>query len=95
MMKMKMKSKTKKGDAKRPRTGRGKLRKKLPKFILPKDAVIEYKNISLLQKFLTDRGKIVSRRVSGISARGQRQLSIAVKRARYLGLLSVGSMKKF
>lgn len=97
MMKPRPKMKMKKSDGKRPRgAGRGaKLRKKAPKFILPKDVVIDYKNLSLLQKFVTDRGKIVSRRVSGISAKGQRDLCAAVKRARYLGLLSVGSMKKF
>ena len=90
--------KMKKREGPRPKTARGdrdrRLKKRTPKFIVPKDVVIDYKNISLLQKFLTDRGKMVSRRVSGISAKGQRALSIAVKRARYLGLLSVGSSRK-
>lgn len=54
---------------------------------------IDYKNISLLQKFINDRGKLVSRRVSGISAKAQRQMTSAVKRARYLALLPSGSVK--
>ncbi len=48
---------------------------------------IDYKDEKLLQRFLTERGKILPSRLSGISARHQRQLSIAIKRARYLALL--------
>ncbi len=55
---------------------------------------IDYKNISFLQKFVTERGKMVSRRFSGVSAKEQRLLSVAIKRARYLGLLPVGSAKR-
>ena len=69
-------------------------RKKLIKFTLPKDTKIEYKNLSLLQRYITERGKIVARRLSGISAKEQRAMSLAIKRARFLGLLSVGSSKK-
>ena len=57
-------------------------------------AVIDYKNISFLQKFVTERGKMVSRRFSGVSAKEQRLLSVAIKRARFLGLLPVGSAKR-
>lgn len=46
-----------------------------------------YKNVALLQKFLTDRGKIVPRRNSGITAKQQRSLSSAIKQARFLGLV--------
>ena len=49
--------------------------------------VIDYKDEKLLSRFLTERGKILPRRLSGISARHQRQLSVAIKRARYLALL--------
>lgn len=90
-----MMMKMKKREGQRPRLNRGKLKKRAPKFILPKDAVIDYKNFSLLQKFLTDRGKLISRRVSGISAKGQRKLSTAIKRARFLGLISVGGVRKY
>ncbi len=61
---------------------------------IPKDTVIEYKNIAFLQKCLTERGKIVSRRISGADAKQARLISVAVKRARYLGLLAVGSSKR-
>jgi small subunit ribosomal protein S18 len=64
------------------------------RFQIPSLAVIEYKNIAFLQKFVTDRGKMVSRRFSGVSAKEQRALSIAIKRARFLGLLPVGSAKR-
>ena len=49
--------------------------------------VIDYKDDKLLSRFLTERGKNLPRRRSGISARHQRQLSVAIKRARYLALL--------
>ncbi len=48
---------------------------------------VDYKDEKLLQRFLTERGKILPSRLSGISARHQRQISIAIKRARYLALL--------
>ena len=69
-------------------------RKNIAKFILPKDIKIDYKNLPLLQRYTTERGKIVPRRISGITAKEQRDMSIAIKYARYLGLLSVGSSKK-
>jgi small subunit ribosomal protein S18 len=49
--------------------------------------VIDYKNFSLLQRFVSDRGKIVPRRRTGVCARHQRGLAQAIKRARYLALL--------
>ena len=48
---------------------------------------VDYKDEKLLQRFLTERGKILPSRLSGISARHQRQISTAIKRARYLALL--------
>jgi len=48
---------------------------------------VDYKDEKLLQRFLTERGKILPSRLSGISARHQRQISIAIKRARFLALL--------
>ncbi|HXW96256.1 MAG TPA: 30S ribosomal protein S18 [Gemmatimonadales bacterium] len=48
---------------------------------------IDYKDEKMLQRFLTERGKILPSRLSGITARHQRQLSVAIKRARYLALL--------
>ncbi len=49
--------------------------------------VIDYKDDRLLSRFITERGKILPRRLSGVSARHQRQLAVAIKRARYLALL--------
>jgi len=49
--------------------------------------IVDYKDEKLLSRFLTERGKILPRRLSGVSARHQRQLAVAIKRARYLALL--------
>ena len=48
---------------------------------------IDYKEVDLLSRFLSDKGKILSRRSTGICARHQRRLALAIKRARFLGLL--------
>ncbi len=66
----------------------------MAKFQMPKGVVIDYKNLSLLQKYLTDRGKLIPRRISGVTAREQIQLASAVKRARFLALLTTGGIKK-
>ena len=57
---------------------------KLPREELDK---IDYKNVALLQRFVTERGKIRSRRVTGLSRRDQSKMARAVKRAREVGLL--------
>ncbi|MFN0178146.1 MAG: 30S ribosomal protein S18 [Gemmatimonadales bacterium] len=49
--------------------------------------IVDYKDDKLLSRFLTDRGKILPRRLSGVTARHQRQIAVAIKRARYLALL--------
>ncbi len=59
-------------------------------YILKEGEKIDYKNLALLQKYLSDRGKVLSRRYTGVSAKNQRKLVGAIKRARFLGLLSVG-----
>ena len=48
---------------------------------------IDYKDVKLLKDFITESGKIVPSRITGTKARYQRQLSTAIKRARYLALL--------
>lgn len=48
---------------------------------------IDYKDAELLRKFMTDRGKILSRRYTGVSSRQQREVKRAVRRARVMGLL--------
>ena len=52
-----------------------------------KGKVIDYKDTKLLAHFITERGKIVPSRISGVPQKDQRKLSRAVKRARHLGLL--------
>ena len=48
---------------------------------------IDYKDVELLKKFITDRGKILPRRITGTSLKFQRRLSVAIKRSRQLALL--------
>ena len=51
---------------------------------------IDYKDVDLLRNFITDRGKIVPRRITGTCARHQRELAVAIKRARYIALMPFG-----
>ncbi|MBO9997511.1 MAG: 30S ribosomal protein S18 [Cyanobacteria bacterium SID2] len=48
---------------------------------------IDYKDVDLLRKFITERGKILPRRITGLTARQQRDLTTAIKRARIVALL--------
>jgi small subunit ribosomal protein S18 len=48
---------------------------------------IDYKDVRLLQRYISERGKIVPSRITAVSANKQRELSRAIKRARFLGLL--------
>lgn len=48
---------------------------------------IDYKDVDNLSKFITDRGKILPRRITGVSARHQKMLTTAIKRARHMALL--------
>ncbi len=54
---------------------------------LDPNLVIDYKYPEVLKRFITDRGKIIPRRISGATAMQQRQIAVAVKRARFLGLI--------
>ena len=49
--------------------------------------VIDYKDVKLLQRFISERGKIIPSRISAVSAIKQRKLAEAIKRARYIALL--------
>lgn len=66
---------------------RGKKRRKVCYFTANKIKTIDYKNTALLQKFISERGKILPRRVTGTSAKYQRMLTTAIKRARHVALL--------
>jgi small subunit ribosomal protein S18 len=69
------------------RIARGPLRRKRCRFCVDKVKTIDYKDVQRLRKCVTDRGKIIPRRISATCARHQRQLTLAVKRARYMALL--------
>ena len=62
-------------------------RKKVCAFCTERDAVIDYKNAAQLRKFISERGKILPRRMTGTCAKHQRQLSTAIKRARPSALM--------
>lgn len=63
------------------------VRKKICRFTADGVAYIDYKDVKTLRNMMSDRGKIIPRRVTGTSARFQRQLTIAIKRARFMGLV--------
>ncbi len=62
-------------------------KRKVCSFCAEKATFIDYKEINRLRRFVTERGKILPRRVSGNCARHQRALAVAIKRARELALL--------
>ncbi len=62
-------------------------RRKVCKFCVDKVDYIDYKDTRRLRNFITDRGKIIPRRISGNCAPHQRQLTTAIKRARNIALL--------
>lgn len=62
-------------------------RKKVCSFCIDNVSYIDYKDAKTLRGFMTERGKIIPRRISGNCARHQRQLTTAIKRARNVALL--------
>lgn len=62
-------------------------KRKVCSFCAEKSTYIDYKEINRLRRFVTERGKILPRRVSGNCARHQRALAVAIKRAREIALL--------
>ena len=62
-------------------------RRKSCPFSGPTAPKIDYKDVKLLQRFVSERGKIVPSRITAVSAKKQRELAQAIKRARFLGLL--------
>jgi small subunit ribosomal protein S18 len=69
--------------------GRGQLfrRRKFCRFTAEGIKQVDYKDIALLKDFINENGKIIPARITGTKSRYQRQLSVAVKRARFLALL--------
>jgi small subunit ribosomal protein S18 len=62
-------------------------RRKVCRFCADKELVIDYKDVKVLRNFVTERGKIIPKRIYGTCASHQRQLTEAIKRARHLALI--------
>ena len=64
-----------------------KMRKKVCPLCGDKNFVLDYKNVEQLKKFVNDKGKILPRRATGACAKHQRDITIAIKRARQIAIL--------
>ena len=64
-----------------------KVRKKVCALCANKDLVLDYKNADQLKKFVNEKGKILPRRATGACAKHQRDITLAVKRARHIAIL--------
>jgi small subunit ribosomal protein S18 len=62
-------------------------RRKSCPFTGPNAPKIDYKDVRMLQRYISERGKIIPSRISAVCAKKQRELARAIKRARFLGLL--------
>ena len=62
-------------------------RKKVCAFCTEKNAVIDYKDTNKLKRYVSERGKILPRRITGTCAKHQRALTVAIKRARHVALM--------
>ena len=65
----------------------GRRRKKVCVYCADKNAVIDYKDVNKLKRYVSERGKILPRRITGNCAKHQRALTVAIKRARHLALM--------
>lgn len=74
-------------DKKNVKPFRRKARRKVCQFCVDKVEHIDYKDVAKLKKFLSEKGKILPRRISGNCAKHQRQMTTAIKRARQIALL--------
>lgn len=75
------------GSKRGPNNKMRRAKKKVCTFCMDKATEIDYKDINKLRKYITERGKILPRRISGNCAKHQRELTEAVKRARNIALL--------
>lgn len=73
------------------RRGGRKGRKKVCGFCVDKVESIDYKDVARLRRYISERAKILPRRVTGTCAHHQRELTVAIKRARHLALLPFSS----
>ena len=72
--------------ARRERNPR-KMKKKVCAFCVDKAETIDYKDVAKLRKYISERGKILPRRITGNCAKHQRALTVAIKRARHIALM--------
>jgi small subunit ribosomal protein S18 len=79
------------GDRNDRKSGGRKGRKKVCSFCVERVEIIDYKDIGRLNRFISDRSKILPRRVTGTCAGHQRELTTAIKRARIVALLPFSS----
>ena len=95
-MSMEMMPPRERGDKKNAKTAaekakaarkRGFARRKVCRFCADKNVSIDYKDPQTLKYFITDRGKIIPRRISGNCAKHQRKVGVAIKRARMIALM--------
>ncbi|MBK8523743.1 MAG: 30S ribosomal protein S18 [Betaproteobacteria bacterium] len=78
----------KKKDDKKPKRGGGLFkRRKFCRFTADKVDYVDYKDVEVLKEFIVENGKIMPARLTGTKAGYQRQLSVAIKRARFLALM--------
>lgn len=63
-------------------------KRKFCPFSQPNSPLIDYKDIKLLSRYITEKGKIIPSRITGVSRKKQKELSRSIKRARFLSLLS-------
>ena len=74
-------------DSRRPGGKMRRSKRKVCAFCVDKAENIDYKDVAKLRKYVTERGKILPRRISGTCAKHQRQLTVAIKRSRNIALL--------
>ena len=80
-------TKTDKGDAPMRRRSMGRRRKKVCVFCGKENNEISYKDVNKLKRYVSERGKILPRRITGNCAKHQRALTVAIKRARHISLM--------
>src|ERR1700722_7215452 len=80
------------GDDDKGRRGGGFHRKKVCRFCSDQDFILDYKDVRMMQSFVSEHGKVVPRRISGNCAQHQRKLTTCVKRARNLALVGYVTM---
>jgi len=65
----------------------GRRRKKVCVYCADKNAIIDYKDVNKLKRYVSERGKILPRRITGNCAKHQRALTVAIKRARHIAIM--------